>query len=363
MKGFIYIDHKKRIQRILGGGTLLYIPIRKIEEDRRLVYGIAAAEEIDRAGEIFDYTTSKPYIETWSAEQAKESGGTNYGNVRAMHGDISAGKIVRPIDFDDEGKTVNVCIKVVDDAEWNKVLEGVYTGLSFGGHYIKRWEDGAAMRYTLRPQELSLADRPCVPSASIVEVIKSDGSIRNMVLKGWNDMEDTVKKIDLAEFGALISDVNAGLANDENVPEKLKDCVANLAEAIAECTDTDAEPEKTGAPEESAAPEKSEDGDDPKDPAETDDVAKAVQAAVAEVLKPVCASVQKMVAVLAAKDKETAALKAQVEKLAKTAAPSRIVLKTDGLKLKTEKTGAPAGDDDALDRIKQQHSAQRSWAY
>ena len=51
-----------------------------------------------------------------------------------------------------------------------------------------------------------------------------------------------------------------------------------------------------------------------------------------------------------------------MEKLAKTAAPSRIVLKTDGLKLKTEKTDASAGDD-ALDRIKQQHGAQRSWAY
>ena len=104
MKGFLYIGHKKRVQRILGGVTLLYIPIRKIEEERRLVYGIAAAEEVDRAGEIFDYESSKPYIETWSAQQAKESGGANYGNVRAMHGDVSAGKIVRPIDFDDEDR-------------------------------------------------------------------------------------------------------------------------------------------------------------------------------------------------------------------------------------------------------------------
>ena len=358
MKGFLYIGHKKRVQRILGGVTLLYIPIRKIEEERRLVYGIAAAEEVDRAGEIFDYESSKPYIETWSAQQAKESGDTNYGNVRAMHGDVSAGKIVHPIDFDDESRTVNVCIKVVDDSEWRKVCEGVYTGLSFGGYYVKRWEDGAATRYTLRPMELSLADRPCVPSASIVEVVKSDGSVRNMVLKGWNDMEDKVKKIDLAEFGALISDINAGLADDEN----LKTCVANLAEAIAECTDTAAEPERADAPASADEPEKPEGGDDPKEAPETNDVAKTVQAAVAEALKPVTASVQKMEAALAAKDKEAAALKEQVEKLAKTAAPTKVVLKTDGLKLKTDKTDAyPA--DDALDRIKEQHGAQRSWAY
>ena len=59
---------------------------------------------------------------------------------------------------------------------------------------------------------------------------------------------------------------------------------------------------------------------------------------------------------------ELAALKEQVEKLAKTAAPTKVVLKTDGLKLKTDKTDAPPADD-ALDRIKEQHGAQRSWAY
>lgn len=354
MKGFLYIGHKKRVQRILGGVTLLYIPIRKIEEERRLVYGIAAAEEVDRAGEIFDYESSKPYIETWSAQQAKESGGVSYGNVRAMHGDVSAGKIVRPIDFDDESKTVNVCIKVVDDDEWRKVLEGVYTGLSFGGQYVRRWEDGAAMRYTLKPQELSLADRPCVPSASIVEVVKSDGGVRNMVLKGRKTMNENVKKIDLAEFGALISDINAGIADDENVPENLKTCVANLAAAIAECTDG-------GEPE--PEPDKSEGGDPPKKPDEGD-VAKAVQAAVAEALKPVAASVQKMEAALAAKEKEAAALKEQVEKLAKAAAPARVVLKTDGLKLKKDAPVDPAAAGDAaLEQIKAQHGAQRSWAY
>lgn len=363
MKGFIYTEDKNALQRILGGGTLLYIPIRKIEEEQRLVYGVAAAEEVDRAGEIFDYESSKPYIVRWSEEQAQKSANANYGNVRAMHGDVSAGKIIRPIDFDDAARTVNVCIKVVDDGEWRKVLEGVYTGLSFGGYYVKRWEDGAAMRYTLQPQELSLADRPCVPSASIVEVVKSDGSVRNMVLKGWTQMEGTVKKIDLAEFGALISDVNAGLAHDENVPEKLRESVANLAAVIAECTDggaAGAEPEKTVEPEVPATPAAT-DGDAPKKQ-ESDDVAKAVQAAVTAALEPVTASVAKMEAALAAKEQETAALKEQVAKLATAAAPARVVLNTDGIKLKTQKTDAPPADD-ALERIKEQHGAQRSWAY
>ena len=170
-------------------------------------------------------------------------------------------------------------------------------------------------------------------------------------------MEGTVKKIDLAEFGALISDINAGIADDENVPENLKTCVANLAAAIAQCTDG-GEPEPE--PDKSAEPEKSEGGDPPKKPDEGD-VAKAVQAAVAEALKPVAASVQKMEAALAAKDKEAAALK---EKLAKAAAPARVVLKTDGLKLKKDAPVDPAAvGDAALEQIKAQHGAQRSWAY
>ena len=71
-----------------------------------------------------------------------------------------------------------------------------------------------------------------------------------------------------------------------------------------------------------------------------------------------------MEAALAAKDKEAAALKEQVEKLAKAAAPARIVLKTDGLKLKKDApVDSAAARDAALEQIKAQHGAQRSWAY
>jgi hypothetical protein len=336
----------------------LYIPIRKIEENRRLIYGIAAAEEVDRAGEIFDYESSKPYVKAWSDEQAAQSGGQNYGNVRAMHGDISAGKIVAPITFDDEKKTVNVCIKVVDDTEWRKVLEGVYTGLSFGGHCMKTWQDGSAVRYTLKPSELSLADRPCVPSANIIEVVKADGSVRKVVVQGRNNMETNVKKMDLAEFGALISDVNAGLADDENVPQKLKDSVAQLAETIAECTD--AAPEDLDAEKNDTAAKPDEDASAKDDP-DTDEIAKIVRDAVQSAMKPVTETVKKLEEGLAEKEKEAGKLREKLEKIEKAAAPSRVVLKTDGWKLK--KTEQDSGADDALAQIKAQHSGQKTWAY
>jgi hypothetical protein len=60
--------------------------------------------------------------------------------ICAMHGAVAAGKLVE-IAFNDEARQVEICGKVVDDAEWAKVEEGVYTGFSQGGRYLKRWPD------------------------------------------------------------------------------------------------------------------------------------------------------------------------------------------------------------------------------
>ena len=90
---------------------------------------------------------------------------------------MAAGKLVE-IAFNDEQKRIEICGKVVDDAEWQKVEEGVYTGFSQGGRYLKRWPDPdepALMRYTAEPLEVSLVDHPCLPEATFA-VIKADGS-------------------------------------------------------------------------------------------------------------------------------------------------------------------------------------------
>ena len=150
----------------------LFLPLAKVDLDRRLVTGVATAETPDRSGEIFDYASSKPYFEKWSAEAAAASGGKSLGAVRAMHGSVAAGKLT-DIAFDDDAKRVTVCAKIVDDDEWRKVQEGVYTGFSQGGRYVKRWADpdSGLTRYTAEPHEISLVDLPCVPDATF-DVIK-----------------------------------------------------------------------------------------------------------------------------------------------------------------------------------------------
>ena len=151
----------------------LFLPLAKVDLDRRLISGVATAETPDRAGEIFDYASSKPYFEQWSAEALAASGGKSLGAVRAMHGPVAAGKLT-DIAFDDDTKRITVAAKIVDDDEWRKVQEGVYTGFSQGGRYVKRWPDAdtGLTRYTAEPHEISLVDLPCVRDATF-EVIKN----------------------------------------------------------------------------------------------------------------------------------------------------------------------------------------------
>ncbi len=155
----------------------LFIPLSKADAAQRIVYGYATAELPDRAGEICDYASTKPLYEQWSADCAKASGGKSLGNVRAMHGKVAAGKI-SSIAFNDHERRIEIAAKIVDEDEWRKIEEGVYTGFSQGGAYVKRWADpdnSDYIRYTAQPVEISLVDLPSLPQATF-ELVKADGA-------------------------------------------------------------------------------------------------------------------------------------------------------------------------------------------
>ena len=159
----------------------MFIPLTKIDAGKRLVYGVVTAETPDRGNEVCDYASTKPYYQKWSDEARKASGGKSLGNLRAMHGKVAAGR-VEAIHFNDDDKQIEVCAKIIDDAEWAKVEAGVYTGFSQGGGYVKRWpdeNDPDLMRYTASPCEISLVDLPCLPSATFA-MIKADGAVETM---------------------------------------------------------------------------------------------------------------------------------------------------------------------------------------
>jgi hypothetical protein len=183
----------------------LFLPLAKVDLDRRLVTGVATAETPDRSGEIFDYASSKPYFEKWSAEAAAASGGKSFGAVRAMHTPIAAGKLT-DIAFDDDAKRITVVAKIVDDDEWRKVQEGVYTGFSQGGRYVKRWADpdSGLTRYTADPHEISLVDLPCVRDATF-DVVK-DGMVERRSFASRPEASDSADADDDADDENLDAD-------------------------------------------------------------------------------------------------------------------------------------------------------------
>lgn len=167
----------------------VFVPLTKVDEEKRLVYGRITQEVLDKSGEVMDYESSKPNFEKWSNEIHEASGGLSKGNVRVMHGLSVAGKLTE-IEFDDADRAIDVCAKIVDDAEWNKVTEGCYTGFSVGGSYGKRWTDklgeDKVKKFTAVPNEVSLVDNPCVPSATF-SLVKADGAEEAVAFKVEND--------------------------------------------------------------------------------------------------------------------------------------------------------------------------------
>ena len=154
---------------------IMFAQFVKVNEATGEFTGIAAEEIPDQAGEIFDYEASKPLIKAWSDDSYEHSGGKSRGNLRAMHDPKRAAGLLTAVIFNDAAKRVEVSGQVVDTEEKAKLAKGVYTGLSFGGSYAWRKPDGIHVRYAAKPVELSLADKPCVPTARLT-LVKADGS-------------------------------------------------------------------------------------------------------------------------------------------------------------------------------------------
>jgi hypothetical protein len=191
----------------------MFIPLTKIDAGKRLVYGVVTAETPDRGNEVCDYASTKPFYQKWSEEFRKASGGKSLGNLRAMHGKVAAGR-VEAIHFNDDDRQIEVCAKIVDDAEWAKVEAGVYTGFSQGGGYVKRWPDENnpdLMRYTASPSEISLVDLPCLPSATFA-MIKADGAVETMKFASF---DSAVEQVWIAGDGKTFKKKAEALAHQE----------------------------------------------------------------------------------------------------------------------------------------------------
>lgn len=210
----------------------IFARITKVDEAKREVWGRAVQEVPDLSGEIFDYVSSKPNFEAWSKKFSDATDGKSLGNIRAMHGNTAAGKVIA-MNFDDGAKAIDIGTKIVDDGEWAKVMEGVYTGFSIGGKYVgekitEKIDGKDVRRYTADPIEISVVDAPCIPTCKYFDIVKADGATVQKLFKG---AEPEPK-------AAAVDDAKA----TDSVPAKAAD-----AEIIVEVTGTDDEVVALGA--------------------------------------------------------------------------------------------------------------------
>lgn len=153
--------------------ALLYVPFVKMDEEQRLVYGLATDETPDIDGEVVDYAATKAAVADWS----------QWRNVREMHGPSAVG-VAEEIMLDDTAKSLSIGVKVVDDDAWSKVKAGVYKGFSIGGRKLKSVMEKVGGRQVNRIveyllTEISLVDRPANPAA-VFSLVKREGGETEM---------------------------------------------------------------------------------------------------------------------------------------------------------------------------------------
>lgn len=192
-----------------------FVPITRIDEEKRIVYGIAFANEVV-AGD-------KLRLSAGSMERATPDY-MQWGTVRAMHQPSAAGTAV-PLDpelarecgvtwFDDaaSGKRVaQLASYISDDGDWKKVTDGTYKGYSVGvmprvlrGNVVEectwietslvdRPKDPDALLSTFRAEEIPEEGEVEIKRASFAEYLEgcAPSALRDMALDFlWNSLWD-----------------------------------------------------------------------------------------------------------------------------------------------------------------------------
>lgn len=165
----------------IGHPLHITVPITKVDEEKRMVYGYATVEEIDKHGEIIGYEASKKAFGEWP------------GNIREMHDPVAVG-VNKEVTYDDVAKGVWIGAYVSESADgqnaWTKVKEGVLQGFSIGGtindYEVIKGDDGEGHLFVTDYDlnEVSLVDNPACPTAIFQMVKSTDKGLRRVEKMG-----------------------------------------------------------------------------------------------------------------------------------------------------------------------------------
>lgn len=148
----------------------IFIPIMRVDAERRMIEGQATIEDLDGYGTVFSYEASKKAFERWE------------GNIREMHKGEAVGRALE-VEFDDEHKAIYVRCFISKGAEstWQKILDGTLRGFSVGAKAAKEaWSTieraGKAIPYLTDYTlvELSVVDNPATPGCNFA-IIRAEG--------------------------------------------------------------------------------------------------------------------------------------------------------------------------------------------
>ena len=141
----------------------IYLPIAKVDAERREVWGYASTEARDDQGEVVKREALIAALGDYM----------RFANIREMH-QLSAVGVAREAAVDDRGLYVGA--RIVDDQAWQKVVEGVYKGYSVGGQITQRDPADYKTITGLVLNEISLVDRPANPEA-VFDYWKAAGAL------------------------------------------------------------------------------------------------------------------------------------------------------------------------------------------
>ena len=164
-------------KKITTGGDMqtkmdFFVPISKLNEEERMVYGVATCSKLDNQNEIVDYEATKEALKDYS----------QWRNIREMHKPSAVGT-APVLELRDGSQELYIGAKIVDEAAWEKCKEGVYKGFSIGGEVLDRKIEldkasgkpvNRVTKYMLN--EISVVDRPANPNCRF-QTVKRDTSV------------------------------------------------------------------------------------------------------------------------------------------------------------------------------------------
>lgn len=204
------------------------VPISKRDDESRMVWGLASTSALDGQGEI----VTKEAVFDALPEYSK------WRNIREMHGKNAVG--TAPV-LEKREQGLWIGAKIVDDAAWKKVQEGVYKAFSIGGKRIlseRRFIKDLGLYVNavtkMRLTEISIVDHPANSECTFsLAKMSSDATIKTPPKGGWKmdilkSLRDLVNHVEKETKTESVSDRLSKAIGD---PEKAS-AMANIMKGV-----------------------------------------------------------------------------------------------------------------------------------